>query len=105
MEGQDEETKKPTKPTAKAVIVGGSITGLSCANALILAGWDVIIIIEKSRVPPTGSLTSTGLGLEPSAWKPIEAWLRRAQQHGNATLPVAVDQVTLCCPFSEFTRT
>ncbi|XP_030543124.1 6-hydroxynicotinate 3-monooxygenase-like isoform X2 [Rhodamnia argentea] len=91
MEGRDEETKETTKPKAKAVIVGGSIAGLSCAHALILAGWDVVVV-EKSSAPPTGSPTGAGLGLEPSARKLIEAWLGRAEQLQDATLPLAVDQ-------------
>ncbi|XP_039166443.1 6-hydroxynicotinate 3-monooxygenase-like [Eucalyptus grandis] len=91
MERQEEETEKPTKPKAKAVIVGGSVAGLSCAHALISAGWDVVVV-EKSSAPPTGTPTGAGLGLGPSARKQIGAWLGRAQRLHDATLPLAVDQ-------------
>ncbi|XP_030452586.1 uncharacterized protein LOC115674359 isoform X1 [Syzygium oleosum] len=91
MEGQDEEAKKPTKPKAKAVIVGGSIAGLSCAHALISAGWDVTVV-ERSSAPPAGSPTGAGLGLEPSAREQIDAWLGRGRQLHDATLPLSVDQ-------------
>jgi len=40
----------------KAVIVGGSIAGISCAHALTLAGWNVLVL-EKTPLRPTGSPT------------------------------------------------
>ncbi|KAH9760878.1 Integrase catalytic domain-containing protein [Citrus sinensis] len=50
-----ERMRKP-----KAIIVGGSIAGISCAKALILVGWDVVVI-EKTRGPPTGNPTGAGI--------------------------------------------
>ncbi|OWM86668.1 hypothetical protein CDL15_Pgr015703 [Punica granatum] len=48
------------QPQPRAVVVGGSIAGVSCAHTLALAGWDVVVL-EKLRGPPTGS--STGVGV------------------------------------------
>eukprot|EP00262_Sarcandra_glabra_P002763 TRINITY_DN1315_c1_g4_i1.p1 TRINITY_DN1315_c1_g4~~TRINITY_DN1315_c1_g4_i1.p1 ORF type:complete len:421 (+),score=50.75 TRINITY_DN1315_c1_g4_i1:92-1354(+) len=79
----------PTTP--RAVVVGGSITGLSCAHALILAGWDVVVV-EKSCAPPTGSPTGAGLGLDPVARRFIETWLAYSDQLNHATLPLHIDQ-------------
>lgn len=81
-------TKKP-----KAVVVGGSIAGVSCAHALIAAGWDVVVL-EKTSAPPTGSPTGAGLGLDPLARKLIESWLGE-QSHllHKLTLPLSIDQV------------
>lgn len=81
------EKKKP-----KAVIVGGSIAGVSCAHALILAGWDVVVL-EKSSAPPTGSPTGAGLGLDPLARTLIETWIKRPHLLHNTTLPLTIDQV------------
>lgn len=80
------EKKRP-----KAVIVGGSIAGVSCAHALILAGWDVVVL-EKSSAPPTGSPTGAGLGLDPLARTLIETWIKRPRFLHNTTLPLTIDQ-------------
>ncbi|KAJ4707948.1 Monooxygenase, FAD-binding protein [Melia azedarach] len=76
----------------KVVIVGGSIAGVSCAHALISAGWDVVVL-EKAGGPPTGSPTGAGLGLDPLVQRIIQSWLRgdtRLLQ--TATLPLTIDQ-------------
>ncbi|KAL5559272.1 hypothetical protein UlMin_035483 [Ulmus minor] len=75
----------------KAVVVGGSIAGISCAHALILAGWDVVVL-EKTYAPPTGSPTGAGLGLDPLAQRLIGSWIKDPQLLHNATLPLTIDQ-------------
>ncbi|XP_020239310.1 uncharacterized protein LOC109818277 [Cajanus cajan] len=76
----------------KAVIVGGSIAGISSAHALTLAGWDVLVL-EKTTSPPTGSPTGAGLGLNSFSQQIINSWLHNSQQllH-NTTLPLTIDQ-------------
>ena len=76
----------------KAVIVGGSIAGISCAHALIKAGWKVQIL-EKSTSPPTGSSTGAGLGLDPLSQSLIQSWVSKPQLLLQSTLPLTVDQV------------
>lgn len=83
------DKKKEKKP--KAVIVGGSIAGLSCAHALIVRGWDVVVL-EKSIAPPAGSPTGAGLGLDPLAQKLIESWLGQPERLSKDTLPLIIDQ-------------
>lgn len=80
------------KPKPKAIIVGGSIAGVSCAHALVLAGWDVVVL-EKTCSPPTGSPTGAGLGLDPLAQKLIESCLADSDSLRNVTLPLTIDQV------------
>ncbi|KAI8568985.1 hypothetical protein RHMOL_Rhmol02G0243800 [Rhododendron molle] len=80
------------KKKGKAVVVGGSIAGLSCAHALIAAGWEVVVI-EKSSGPPTGSPTGAGLGLDPLAQELIASWLGRTHLLHDSTLPLTIDQV------------
>ncbi|CAK9176319.1 unnamed protein product [Ilex paraguariensis] len=82
---------KPAKRKPKAVVVGGSIAGISCAHALIVAGWDVVVL-EKTSAPPTGSPTGAGLGLDPLAQRLIESWLGRPELLHKATLPLTIDQ-------------
>ncbi|XP_059658077.1 uncharacterized protein LOC132304426 [Cornus florida] len=82
----NEAGKKP-----KAVVVGGSIAGLSCAHALILAGWDVVVL-EKSCAPPSGSPTGAGLGLDPLAQQLIESWLGPPGLLHKASMPLTIDQ-------------
>ncbi|XP_042515132.1 6-hydroxynicotinate 3-monooxygenase isoform X3 [Macadamia integrifolia] len=89
MEGAGVDRKKTRKP--KAVVVGGSIAGLSCAHALIAAGWDVVVL-EKSTGPPSSSLTGAGLGLDPLARRFIQSWLDQPQLFHDSTLPLSVDQ-------------
>ncbi|KAH7524720.1 uncharacterized protein LOC107421255 [Ziziphus jujuba] len=79
------------KKIPKAIIVGGSIAGVSCAHTLILAGWDVVVL-EKSYAAPTGSPTGAGLGLDPLAQRLIRSWLKQPQLLHNATLPLTIDQ-------------
>ncbi|XP_004513450.1 uncharacterized protein [Cicer arietinum] len=76
---------------ARAVIVGGSIAGISSAHALILAGWDVLLI-EKTTSPPTGSPTGAGLGLNPLSQHIIQNWISQPLFLPNNTLPLAIDQ-------------
>ncbi|XP_057426800.1 uncharacterized protein LOC130720197 [Lotus japonicus] len=76
---------------AKAVIVGGSIAGISTAHALILAGWDVLVL-EKTTSPPSGTPTGAGLGLNPLSQQIIQSWLPHPQLLHNTTLPLTIDQ-------------
>ncbi|CAI9094463.1 OLC1v1030208C1 [Oldenlandia corymbosa var. corymbosa] len=80
----------PEKPP-KAVVVGGSIAGISCAHALIEAGWDVVVL-EKTCAPPTGSPTGAGLGLDPLSLTIIQAWLKQPQLLQSSTLPLSIEQ-------------
>ncbi|CAJ1972110.1 unnamed protein product [Sphenostylis stenocarpa] len=76
----------------KAVIVGGSIAGLSTARALTLAGWDVLVL-EKTILSPTGSPTGAGLGHNSLSQQNIHSWLTQSQQLlNNTTLPLTIDQ-------------
>ncbi|XP_062097442.1 uncharacterized protein LOC133803417 [Humulus lupulus] len=79
------------KKRSKAIIVGGSIAGVSCARTLISAGWDVVVL-EKSYAPPTGSPTGAGLGLDPSSQHLIHTWTNQPQLLHNSTLPLTIDQ-------------
>lgn len=83
-------SKKEPKP--KAVIVGGSIAGVSCAHAITLAGWHVVVL-EKTCAPPAGSPTGAGLGLDPLAQRLIESWLGDPDSLRRATVPLTIDQV------------
>ena len=80
------------KPKAKAIIIGGSIAGVSCAHALTLAGWDVVVL-EKTCAPPTGSPTGAGLGLDPLSQKLIQSWLGDSDSLRTTTVPLTIDQV------------
>ncbi|XP_058724843.1 uncharacterized protein LOC131596255 [Vicia villosa] len=83
----DGEGRKP-----KAVIVGGSIGGISTAHALISAGWDVLVL-EKTTSPPSGSPTGAGLGLNPVSQQIIQSWISQPQQYlHNTTFPLTIDQ-------------
>ncbi|XP_031373807.1 uncharacterized protein LOC116188525 isoform X2 [Punica granatum] len=75
----------------KAVIVGGSIAGLSCAHALRLAGWEAVVL-EKSGEPPNKSPTGAGLGLDPTARQFIESWINQPELLDHLTLPLSIDQ-------------
>ncbi|GFZ08401.1 FAD/NAD(P)-binding oxidoreductase family protein [Actinidia rufa] len=88
----------------KAVVVGGSIAGLSCAHALIAAGWDVVVV-EKSTSPPSGSPTGAGLGLDPLAQKLIGSWLGQPHLLRNRTLPLTIDQNQATNGEENFSRT
>ncbi|KAL9443063.1 hypothetical protein AB3S75_016425 [Citrus x aurantiifolia] len=80
---------KNQKP--KAIVVGGSIAGESCAKALISAGWDVVVI-EKTRGPPTQNPTGAGLGLDPLAQKIVQSWLHEPELLYNNTLPITITE-------------
>ncbi|TKY58167.1 3-hydroxybenzoate 6-hydroxylase [Spatholobus suberectus] len=75
----------------RAVIVGGSIAGISSAHALTLAGWNVIVL-EKTNAPPTGSPTGAGLGLDPLSQRIIESWVPQPKLIHNITVPLTIDQ-------------
>ncbi|KAH0861083.1 hypothetical protein HID58_089344 [Brassica napus] len=77
----------------KAIIVGGSIAGVSCAHSLTLAGWDVLVL-EKSSEPPARSPTGAGLGLDPQARTIIKSWLPHPHLLDETTLPLSIDQGT-----------
>ncbi|KAE8705922.1 Acyl-CoA N-acyltransferases (NAT) superfamily protein [Hibiscus syriacus] len=79
------------KKKAKAIIVGGSIAGVSCAHALSSIGWEVVVL-EKTGAPPTGSPTGAGLGLDPLSQTLITSWLGNPQLLQQATLPLTIDQ-------------
>ncbi|XP_076909440.1 uncharacterized protein LOC143566697 [Bidens hawaiensis] len=86
----------------RAVVVGGSIAGVSAVHALLSAGWEVVVL-EKTTAPPTGSPTGAGLGLDPLSQSIIKSWLPRHQSDNNNnnnnnnilnthTLPLTIDQ-------------
>ncbi|KAK9029578.1 hypothetical protein V6N11_026691 [Hibiscus sabdariffa] len=79
------------KKKAKAIIVGGSIAGVSCVHALTSIGWEVSVL-EKTAAPPTGSPTGAGLGLDPLSQTLITSWLADPQLLQQATLPLTIDQ-------------
>ncbi|KAJ8751710.1 hypothetical protein K2173_025881 [Erythroxylum novogranatense] len=80
-----------SRKKAKAVIVGGSIAGVSCAHALIVAGWDVVVL-EKSSAPSKGSPTGAGLGLDCQSQTIIDFWLQQPKFLEQVTLPLTIDQ-------------
>ncbi|XP_074278870.1 uncharacterized protein LOC141602530 [Silene latifolia] len=77
--------------TGKAIIVGGSIAGVSCAHALSGVGWEVVVL-EKSFGHTTGSPTGAGLGLDPLSCDIITSWLGGSAPLQSRTLPLSVDQ-------------
>ncbi|KAG6391290.1 hypothetical protein SASPL_149043 [Salvia splendens] len=72
-------------------VVGGTIAGLSCAHALITAGWGVVVL-EKTSSPATGCATGAGLGLDPLSQKLIKSWLDQPHMLDLTTLPLTIDQ-------------
>ena len=84
------EREREMKP--KAVVVGGSIAGVSCARTLILAGWDVVVL-EKTCGPIKGSPTGAGLSLDPLAQRLIQSWLDDPELLHSSTLPLTIDMV------------
>ncbi|XP_008792123.2 aurachin C monooxygenase/isomerase isoform X1 [Phoenix dactylifera] len=78
------------KGALKAVVVGGSIAGLSCAHALVTAGWQVTVI-EKSRVAPSGSPTGAGLALDPQSRELLGHWISDPSFLDDATFPLPID--------------
>ncbi|KAI9073966.1 hypothetical protein K1719_044030 [Acacia pycnantha] len=75
----------------KAVIVGGSIAGLSTAHALCSVGWDVVVL-EKTTAPSAGSPTGAGLGLDSLSQRIIGSWLSQPQLLLDSTVPLTIDQ-------------
>ncbi|XP_022131857.1 uncharacterized protein LOC111004901 [Momordica charantia] len=90
-EKQNKKTMNEKKRRPRAVIVGGSIAGISSAHALIKAGWEVQIL-EKSTSPPTGSSTGAGLGLDPLSQSLIQSWISHPLLLLHSTLPLTIDQ-------------
>ncbi|XP_031373810.1 FAD-dependent monooxygenase atmM-like [Punica granatum] len=88
------------QPQPRAVVVGGSIAGVSCAHTLALAGWDVVVL-EKLRGPPTGSSTGVGVGIDPLVQRIIGSWLRKPGSLHNISLPLTVHQVKLLHTISD----
>lgn len=82
-----EKKKRP-----KALIVGGSIAGISCAHTLIKAGWEVQVL-EKSPKPPAGCSTGAGLGLDPLSQRLLQSWLSRPESFLESTSPLTMEQV------------
>lgn len=80
------------KRVGKAVVVGGSIAGLSCAHALIAVGW-AVTVIERSGAPPSRSPTGAGLGLDPQAREIIGRWIGHPDLLHDITVPLTVDLV------------
>ncbi|KAK7260856.1 hypothetical protein RIF29_27155 [Crotalaria pallida] len=76
----------------KAVIVGGSIGGLSAAHSLILAGWDVRVLEKTASAPSSGTPTGAGLGLDPLSRTIIGSWLSQPQLLHNISVPLKIDQ-------------
>ncbi|KAL8171260.1 hypothetical protein V2J09_023064 [Rumex salicifolius] len=87
-----EANKKP-----KAVVVGGSIAGVSAAHALLSAGWDVVILEKSSSAAAsTGIPTGAGLGLDPLSCSILQSWLPQHILH-RSTLPLPVEQNQMTC--------
>ncbi|KAJ0987984.1 hypothetical protein J5N97_006340 [Dioscorea zingiberensis] len=82
--------RRRTAMEKKAIVVGGSIAGLSCAHALITAGWKPVVI-EKSAAPPEGSPTGAGLGLDPQARRLLSLWINDPDLLLSSTLPLSID--------------
>ncbi|KAG6555957.1 hypothetical protein Mapa_001897 [Marchantia paleacea] len=57
----------------RAIIVGGSIAGLSCAHALLKSGVCRVMVLEKARAL-TGSSQGAGLGVDATACEALEDW-------------------------------
>ncbi|KAH9323536.1 hypothetical protein KI387_018175 [Taxus chinensis] len=72
----------------KVVVVGGSIAGLACAHALLLAGCKQVIVLEKAR---TLTSAGAGLGLDPKTCQALAEW-GLLQQLMDTTLPLAMEQ-------------
>ncbi|KAK9149744.1 hypothetical protein Scep_008501 [Stephania cephalantha] len=91
------------KKRPKAVVVGGSIAGIACAHSLLSADWDVVLI-EKSRSPPTACPTGAGVGLDPQSSNFINTWLHSHNTH-SITLPLSIDQNQLVTDGAKRSRT
>ncbi|XP_011622915.1 uncharacterized protein LOC18433045 [Amborella trichopoda] len=75
----------------RAIIVGGSISGLACAHSLGGAGWDVVVVEKASGLAHSGSSTGAGLGLDRHSCRVLAQWLtEQTLLHGS--LPLKVDQ-------------
>ncbi|XP_050213737.1 uncharacterized protein LOC126665077 [Mercurialis annua] len=79
------------KKRAKAIIVGGSIAGISCAHALISAGWDVVVL-EKSSSPPKSSATGAGIAMDLLSQKIVKSWISQPHLLQEITIPLTIDQ-------------
>ncbi|KAK7852319.1 hypothetical protein CFP56_039390 [Quercus suber] len=65
---------------------------MSYAHALILAGWDVVVV-DKTCEPIKGSPTGAGLGLDPLAQRLVQSWLGQPELLHHSTLPLTIDMV------------
>lgn len=83
---------KEARKIAKAVVVGGSIAGISCAHTLLAAGWDVVVL-EKTSSPPNSSATGAGVGLDTVSVKLIEQWTQQPQLIQLLSLPMTIEHV------------
>ncbi|KAI0491806.1 hypothetical protein KFK09_026067 [Dendrobium nobile] len=89
------------KAPGRALVVGGSIAGLSCAHALIAAGWEVRVI-EKSLSPPSSSPAGAGLSLDPQAREIVSSWLSDPTILHDSSLPLDIELVPIfALPFHE----
>ncbi|CAN6456218.1 unnamed protein product [Victoria cruziana] len=74
----------------RAIVVGGSVAGLSCAHALMQAGCEVVVLEKVRR--PSGSATGAGLGLDPQSCRFLSRWLGDPNILVRSTLPLNIDQ-------------
>lgn len=74
------------------MVVGGSIAGISCAHALLAAGWDVVVL-EKTSSPPNSCATGAGVGLDTVSVKLIEQWTQQPQLIQLLSLPMTIEHV------------
>ncbi|XP_073285325.1 uncharacterized protein [Primulina huaijiensis] len=81
---------KEARSKAKAVVVGGSIAGISCAHALIAAGWEVVVL-EKTSSPRTGCATGAGLGLDLLSQTLLESWIKQPELIQFSSMPLTID--------------
>ncbi|KAJ1438253.1 hypothetical protein SESBI_03153 [Sesbania bispinosa] len=52
----------------------------------------MVLVLEKTTSPPTGSPTGAGLGLNPLSQRIIQSWLPQPQLLHNTTMPLTIDQ-------------
>lgn len=85
----------------RAVVVGGSIAGLSCAHALLQTGFFSVVVLEKAGAAV--SAAGAGLGLDRDACAALTDW-----GLGDAllshSLPLNAEEVKLCPLTSGTTR-
>ncbi|XP_078432323.1 FAD/NAD(P)-binding oxidoreductase family protein [Wolffia australiana] len=87
--GEEPVHQEPLASRPKAIVVGGSIAGLSVAHALLSAKWEVIVI-EKTARPPSGNPTGAGLGLDQQSQQLLSSWIS-PDFIEQQTLPLSID--------------